>query len=213
VFTGIVASKARVARLARRSEGALLEVERPAGWNDVAAGESIAVSGVCLTVLAPSGKGPLRFDLSPETLSRSTLGKVSPGAGVNLERALLASDRLGGHVVAGHVDATTPITGIAPADGFWTISFSLDASLARYVVEKGSVALDGISLTVARLGDDRFDVAVIPHTWEVTTLSERSVGDLVNVEVDILAKYVERMLEGHRARLDKDQRIRELLSS
>lgn len=213
MFTGIVASKARVARLSRRSEGALLEVERPAGWNDVAAGESIAVSGVCLTVLAPSDKGPLRFDLSPETLSRSTLGKAGPGTRVNLERALAASDRLGGHVVAGHVDATTAITGITPADGFWTLSFALDDSWARYVVEKGSIALDGISLTVARLADDRFDVAVIPHTWEVTTLSEKSVGDLVNVEVDILAKYVERMLEGRLAAASKDERLKELLSS
>ncbi len=213
MFTGIVSSKARVVRLTRRPKGAFLEIERPAGWNDVSPGESIAVSGVCLTALAPSNAGPLRFDLSPETLSRSTLGKASPGAGVNLERALAASDRLGGHVVAGHVDATTPITGIVPADDFWTVSFALDASWARYVVEKGSIALDGISLTVARLGDDRFDVAVIPHTWEETTLSERSVGDLVNVEVDVLAKYVERMLEGHRSRQDRDERLRELLSS
>ncbi len=213
MFSGIVASKARVSRLSRRSEGAFLEVRRPAGWKDVAAGESIAVSGVCLTVLPPPETGPLRFDLSPETLARSTLGKLAPGAGVNLERSLTASDRLGGHVVAGHVDATTAVTGIVPADGFWTVSFALDASWARYVVEKGSIALDGISLTVARLGEDGFDVAVIPHTWEVTTLSERSVGDLVNVEVDILAKYVERMLEGHRARPEKDERLRELLSS
>lgn len=213
MFTGIVASKARVARLTRRSEGALLEIERPAGWSDVAAGESVAVSGVCLTLLPPADKGPLRFDLSPETLSRSTLAKAAPGTGFNLERALRASDRLGGHVVAGHVDATTPITGIVPADGFWTVSFALDASWARYVVEKGSIALDGISLTVARLGEDRFDVAVIPHTWEVTTLSERSVGDLVNVEVDILAKYVERMLEGRLAAASKDDRLKELLSS
>ena len=213
MFTGIIASKARVARLSRRSEGALLEVERPAGWNDVTAGESIAVSGVCLTALAPSEKGPLRFDLSPETLSRSTLGKAASGTGVNLERALAASDRLGGHVVSGHVDATTVLTGIEPADDFWTVSFALDASWARYVVEKGSIALDGISLTVARLRDDRFDVAVIPHTWEVTTLSDRSVGDLVNVEVDILAKYVERMLEGRLAAASKEERLKELLSS
>ncbi|MFI5181730.1 MAG: riboflavin synthase [Thermoanaerobaculia bacterium] len=215
MFTGIIAAKVRVARLALRSEGALLEVARPAAWNDIAPGESIDVSGVCLTVLPPADRGPLRFDLSPETLSRSTLGKALPGSGVNLERALRPSDRLGGHVVAGHVDATTPITGIAAADGFWTLSFALSSSWARYVVEKGSISLDGISLTVARLGNDGFDVAVIPHTWEVTTLSERTAGDLVNVEVDILGKYVERLLAGHLGdpeALARDGRLRQLLS-
>lgn len=213
MFTGIIGAKVRVARLSFRSEGALLEVERPASWNDVAAGESIAVSGVCLTVLPPAGAGPLRFDLSPETLSRSSLGKAGPGAGVNLERALRPSDRLGGHVVAGHVDATAPLTAIVPADGFWTVSFALGSSWARYVVEKGSIALDGISLTVARLGEGIFDVAVIPLTWEVTTLSERTVGDRVNVEVDILGKYVERLLEGRVSAGSNDQRLRDLLSS
>ena len=216
MFTGIVAAKARVLRLVRRSEGALLELERPEGWSDVAAGESVAVSGVCLTVLPPPERGPLRFDLSPETLSRSTLGRLDPGAGVNLERALRPTDRLGGHVVAGHVDATTAITAIRrPADDFRTVSFALGASWSRYVVEKGSIALDGISLTVARLGSGEFDVAVIPHTWESTALSERNAGDLVNVEVDLIGKYVERLLAGHAAPPEdaaRDERLRHLLS-
>jgi len=213
MFTGIVAARVPVIRFERRAEGALLAVERPAGWDDVGAGESVAVSGVCLTALPGRARDAIRFDLSPETLSRSTLGALSPGRTVNLERALAASDRFGGHVVAGHVDATTAVTRLERAADFRTVSFALDPSWARYVVEKGSIALDGISLTVAALRDGDFDVAVIPHTWEVTTLSERAVGDLVNVEVDVLAKYVERMLEGYRARVDRDERLRELLSS
>lgn len=212
MFTGIVAAKALVVRLTRRVEGALLAVERPAAWDDVATGESIAVSGVCLTALAGAAGEPLWFDLSPETLSRSTLGSLRSGRHVNLERALAAGERFGGHVVAGHVDTTTPVTRITGAAGFRTVSFALGPAWARYVVEKGSIALDGISLTVAALREDEFDVAVIPHTWEHTALAERSAGDLVNVEVDVLGKYVERILEGHRARLSADDRLRELLS-
>ncbi len=212
MFTGIVAAKAPVVRLTRRAEGALLAVERPPSWDDVTAGESIAVSGVCLTALSGAAGEPLRFDLSPETLSRSTLGSLRAGRHVNLERALAAGERFGGHVVAGHVDDTTPVTRIAGAAGFRTVSFALGPAWARYVVEKGSIALDGISLTVAALREDEFDVAVIPHTWQHTALGERSAGDLVNVEVDVLGKYVERILEGHRARLSADDRLRELLS-
>jgi len=213
MFTGIVAARAPVVRFERRAEGALLAVERPAGWDDVTTGESVAVSGVCLTALPGKRTEPLRFDLSPETLSRSTLGALSKGRRVNLERALAAADRFGGHVVAGHVDATTAVTGVERSADFWTVSFALDPSWARYVVEKGSIALDGISLTIASLRDAEFDVAVIPHTWEVTTLSERSVGDRVNVEVDVLAKYVERMLEGRFAASPTDERLRQLLTS
>lgn len=212
MFTGIVGARAAVTGFSRRGEGALLAVERPKGWDGVAAGESIAVSGVCLTVLPGAPREPLRFDLSPETLSRSTLGALVKGRRVNLERALAATDRLGGHVVAGHVDATTPVTRIVPSADFRTVSFGLDPSWSRYLVEKGSVALDGISLTVAALRDGEFDVAVIPHTWDVTTLADRGVGDLVNVEVDVLAKYVERMLEGRLAPASKDERLRQLLT-
>jgi riboflavin synthase len=213
MFTGIVAALSPVVSLGRRAAGARLAVGRPAGWDDVAAGESIAVSGVCLTALGGAPAEPLRFDLSPETLSRSTLGRLRAGRHVNLERALAAGERFGGHVVAGHVDATTPVTRIARSAEFRTVSFALGREWARYVVEKGSIALDGISLTVAALRESEFDVAVIPHTWERTALGERSVGDLVNVEVDVLGKYVERILEGHRARLSSDDRLRDLLAT
>ncbi len=213
MFTGIIAARASVLSLSSRPAGALLSVQRPPGWDDVRAGESIAVSGICLTALpGPSGE-PLRFDTSPETLSRSTLGSLTKGKRVNLERALAAGDRFGGHIVAGHVDSTTSVTRILRAEEFWTFSFALDAAFSRYVVEKGSIALDGISLTVAAMRKDAFDVAVIPHTIEVTTLGERVVGDRVNVEVDFLGKYVERMLEGHLSRLSGDERLRELLKS
>ncbi len=213
MFTGIVAAKAAVLSLDPRSAGALLSGGRPPAGDDVKAGESVAVSGVCLTVLPDGGRGPLRFDLSPETLRRSTLGALSRGNAVNLERSLAAGDRLGGHVVAGHVDATTPVTRIDRAAEFWTVSFGLGRDWARYAVEKGSIALDGISLTIAALRQGEFDVAVIPHTLEVTTLGERSPGDLVNVEVDVFAKYVERLLEGRLAAGPTDERLRELLSS
>ncbi|HQR45609.1 MAG TPA: riboflavin synthase [Thermoanaerobaculia bacterium] len=212
MFTGIVGARASVTGFSRRGAGAVLSVERPKGWDDLAAGESLSVSGVCLTLLPGAPREALRFDLSPETLSRSTLGALAAGRRVNVERALAASDRLGGHVVAGHVDATAAVTRIVPSADFRTVSFALDPSWSRYVVEKGSIALDGVSLTVAALRDGEFDVAVIPHTWDVTTLSERSVGDLVNVEVDVLAKYVERMLEGRLAAVPADERLRRLLA-
>ena len=213
MFTGIVSARAPVVTFEPRGSGALLSVRTPAGWEDVTTGESVAVSGVCLTALPGGPREALRFDLSPETLSRSTLGSLAKGKAVNLERAMSAADRFGGHVVAGHVDATTAVTRVERSADFWTVSFALGPSWARYVVEKGSIALDGISLTIASLRDAEFDVAVIPHTWEVTTLSERSVGDRVNVEVDVLAKYVERMLEGRFAASPTDERLRQILTS
>jgi riboflavin synthase len=213
MFTGLVSATAKVRSLESRAPGTLLSIEKPSGWNDVAEGESLAVSGVCLTVLPSGAAGELRFDVSPETLARSTLGALRPGERVNLERALAAGERFGGHLVAGHVDATTRVTRIVPSGDFWTISFSLDPVWARYLVEKGSVALDGISLTVAALRDREFDVAVIPHTLNATALGDRRVGDLLNVEVDLLGKYVERILEGRLAAASRDDRLRQLLSS
>lgn len=211
MFTGIVTAVANVESLDARSGGALLSIHEPAGFGDVAVGESIAISGVCLTVLPPLG-GSLRFDVSPETLSRSTLGRLRQGARVNLERALAAGDRFGGHVVAGHVDATTAIRSVAEEGGFRTISFALGADWSRYVVEKGSIALDGVSLTVARLRDGDFDVAVVPHTLEATTLGGAKPGAVVNVEVDVLGKYVERIL-GVASGASVDERLRRLLAT
>src|SRR5450631_675190 len=195
MFTGLVAAVSRVVSLRSGAAGAVLAVDRPPEFGDVALGESIAVSGVCLTVVPPAAPGqPLCFDVSPETLARSTLGVLSAGAGVNLERALRASDRLGGHVLAGHVDGTAQVLAVVKAGDSWTFTFSLPGGLARYAVEKGSISVDGISLTIAALRDGSFDVAVIPHTFTATTLGERKAGDRVNLEVDVLGKYVERLL-------------------
>lgn len=219
MFTGLVSAVARVVSLRSGAAGAVLAVERPQDFGDAAVGESIAVSGVCLTVVPPAAPGqPLFFDVSPETLSRSALGGLAAGAGVNLERALRASDRLGGHIVAGHVDGTAEVLGIEKSGDSWTFRFSLPPPLARYAVEKGSIAVDGISLTVAALGEGSFDVAVIPHTFTATTLGMKKPGDRVNLEVDVLGKYVERLLaarlgdtrEGAEAR---DERLRSLLTN
>ena len=218
MFTGLVSAVARVASLRSGMGGVVLAVERPPTFGDVAVGESIAVSGVCLTVVPPAALGQsLFFDVSPETLARSALGGLAAGAGVNLERALAAGDRLGGHIVAGHVDGTAEVLAIEKAGDSRTFRFSLPAPLARYTVEKGSIAVDGISLTVAALGESSFDVAVVPHTFTSTTLGTKKPGDRVNIEVDILGKYVERLLaarlrETREAVEARDERLRGLLT-
>jgi riboflavin synthase len=221
MFTGLVSAVSRVLSLRSGPAGAVLAVERPPEFTDVAVGESVAVSGVCLTVVPPDTPGqPLCFDVSPETLSRSSLGGLSPGTGVNLERALRASDRLGGHVVAGHVDGTAKVLEVGRSGDSWTFTFSLPESLARYAVEKGSISVDGISLTIAALREGSFDVAVIPHTFTATTLGERKPGDLVNLEADVLGKYVERILAarlgdapGTEERAARDERLKQLLTN
>lgn len=215
MFTGLVSATAKV--VARRSSpgGGVLSVERPAACAGAALGESIAVSGVCLTVVPPLDPKILTFDVSPETIARSTLGGLETGARVNLERALLPTDRLGGHVVAGHVDGTAEVLSVERAGDSWTFSFALPAALARYAVEKGSIAVDGISLTIAQLRDGSFDVAVIPHTFAHTTLGDRKPGDRVNLEVDLLGKYVERLLAarlGDADALARDERLKQLLA-
>ena len=216
MFTGIVEATGRVVALGRAGEGAVLSLERLEGWKDLAAGESVSIQGVCLTVLpARTPESPLRFDVSPETLRRSTLGSLVPGQRVNVERAMRADGRFGGHIVAGHVDATARVEAVERTGDFWTFRFSLDDTFARYVVEKGSISLDGVSLTVAALGERTFDVAVIPHTASATTLGERRPGDRVNVEVDLLGKYVERLLSawGSLPGRGSDDRLLGLLTS
>ncbi len=215
MFTGLVSASAKV--VARRTSpgGAVLSVERPASCADAALGESIAVSGVCLTVVPPLDPKTLSFDLSPETVARTTLGELAPGARVNLERALLPTDRLGGHMVAGHVDGTGEVLSVVKAGDSWTFTFSLPGALARYAVEKGSIAVDGVSLTVSALRGGSFDVAVIPHTFSATTLGDRRPGDRVNLEVDLLGKYVERLLSarlGDADALARDERLKQLLA-
>lgn len=193
MFTGIVATTGRVERLERRDRGARLTVATPRPLPRLAVGESIAVNGACLTVMAPRGR---RFsvDVSPETLRRTTLGGLAPGARVNLERALRMGDRLGGHIVLGHVDGVGRVRAIRP-EGEWLLyRFTAPPALAPYLVEKGSIAVDGVSLTVFACRGNAFTVALIPHTLAETTLGTRRPGDRVNLEADVLLKHIARML-------------------
>jgi riboflavin synthase len=184
MFTGIVEELGTVAA----RDGARLRIEARKVLDGVQLGDSISVSGCCLTVVA-SGDGWWEADLSDETLERTTLGSLAPGDGVNLERPVRLVDRLGGHLVQGHVDAVGTVVEPAP-----DLRVRAPGELLRYVVEKGSITVDGVSLTVVDVLDDGFTIAVIPHTAEVTTLGRRRPGEAVNLEVDITAKYVERLL-------------------
>lgn len=194
MFTGIVETTGQVVDVSDDSTGLRFRIESPPIAASLTAGDSVSVSGVCLTAESADESG---FDvfLSRETVDRTTLGAVAPGTVVNLERPMPANGRFDGHLVQGHVDGTTTIRDIESMGDDWRFAFALPAGLERYVVEKGSIALDGISLTVANRDDTTFDVAIIPATYESTSLSEKSVGDRVHVEVDIIAKYVESMME------------------
>ena len=161
---------------------------------DISNGDSIAVNGVCLTALDVSANS-FAADVSPETLDKTTLGQLAAGSPVNLERAVTPATRLGGHIVQGHVDGRGTIISAKATGNFWTVRIGFPPDLAQYFVPKGSVCVEGISLTIAALGPDHFDIAVIPKTWEVTNLSSLTPGDPVNLEADVIAKYVERMLE------------------
>jgi riboflavin synthase len=193
VFTGIVEELGEVVARQDLGDAARLTVRGPLVTSDVAAGDSIAVNGVCLTVVEHAD-GAFTVDVMAETLNRSSLGALRPGDRVNLERAMAAGGRFGGHVVQGHVDGTATILERVPGDRWEVVRFSLPADLARYVVEKGSITVDGVSLTVASVDDDSFTVSLIPTTLGLTTLGHKAVGDPVNLEVDVLAKYVERLL-------------------
>ncbi len=193
MFTGIVEELGEVVALDPGADSARLTLRGPLVTSDATHGASIAVNGVCLTVVE-HGDGEFTVDVMAETLSRSSLGALQPGDRVNLERAMAASSRFGGHVVQGHVDGTATILERVPGDRWEVVRFSLPTDLARYVVEKGSITVDGVSLTVASVDDDTFTVSLIPTTLELTTLGHKGVGDPVNLEVDVLAKYVERLL-------------------
>jgi riboflavin synthase len=199
VFTGIIETTARVERTEPTGGGTRVTLAAPKALKRLALGESISVNGACLTVTAPRDR---RFtvDVSPETLRRTTLAGLRPGAHVNLERALRLGDRLGGHVVLGHVDGVGTLESIRP-DGKWKLyRFRAPASLAAYLVEKGSIAVDGVSLTVFSCRGASFTVALIPHTLDVTTIGERKPGDRVNLEADILLKQIAAMLRSRRGR-------------
>jgi riboflavin synthase len=195
MFTGIVETTGRLARIEPRGGDVRLMIDAGAfDPGDVAIGDSIAVSGVCLTAIAIGSSGTLAFDVSTETLSRTSLGSLSVGERVNLEKALRLADRLGGHLVSGHVDGLGRVVAIEADARSQRWMFELPPELARYVATKGSIAIDGVSLTVNEVDGHRFGVNLIPHTIEVTTLGDRKVGDPVNVEVDMVARYIERLM-------------------
>lgn len=193
MFTGIILGKGKIIEKRPVGGGMLFGLETDFELSEPQEGESIAVNGVCLTARKIYNRRFL-VDVSPESLTRTNLGALAAGSVVNLERALRLSDRLGGHLVSGHVDATSRILLKEPQGDFVRFSFAVPTGLGRYIIEKGSITIDGISLTVNHCDDESFGVAIIPHTLVITTLGERRVGDLVNIEVDLIGKYVEKLL-------------------
>jgi riboflavin synthase len=194
MFTGLVEGVGRIKGIRRKQEEMQLMILPPFPATSCRAGDSISVDGVCLTVTHLAGD-LLAVDVSAETLSRSTLGLLKQDEAVNLERALKVSDRLGGHLVAGHVDGIGKILQKERRHQSWFFRIGIDRSLSRYTIEKGSIAVDGISLTINHCGDRFFEVNIIPHTASETTLQRKKVGDLVNIETDMLAKYVEKFVK------------------
>jgi riboflavin synthase len=197
MFTGIVEELGEVTGREVLADAARLSIRGPVVTADAGHGDSIAVNGVCLTVAELLPDGQFIADVMAETLNRSNLGELQVGSRVNLERAAAVNSRLSGHIVQGHVDATGQVVARAPSEHWEVVRIELPASVARYVVEKGSITVDGISLTISGLGEgprDWFEVSLIPTTRELTTLGSAPVGTRVNLEVDVIAKYVERLL-------------------
>ncbi len=193
MFTGIIEELGKIVLLEKRADGARIKIAAQVVTENTGEGDSIAVNGICLTALNIS-KDSFAADVSGETLRRSTLGKLNVGSKVNLERAVTPATRLGGHIVQGHVDARGEFLAAEQSGDFWTVKIGFPKEIGQYLVCKGSIAVEGISLTIADLSDDSFDIAVIPKTWELTNLSALESGDPVNVEVDVIAKYVERIM-------------------
>jgi riboflavin synthase len=193
MFTGIIEEKGEVLALEPSADVLRLTLRAPLAVQDAKHGDSISVSGVCLTVVAQTDD-TFTADVMQQTLDMSTIGALQPGDAVNLERAALVGDRLGGHIVQGHIDGTSRVLAVTPGEAWSVLRFSLDDSLARLVVDKGSIAVAGVSLTVSAVGTDWFEVSLIPETLAATTLGALAVGDRVNIETDILARHVERLL-------------------
>ena len=202
MFTGIVEGLGKVKRLTMKGADAVLEIESGINLTDVSIGDSIAVNGACLTVISLN-QNNFQADVSAETLSRTTLKLLQAGHKVNLEKSIKVGGFVGGHFVLGHVDATGRILSQSKKSGSLILAVEMDETISRYIVEKGSVALDGISLTVNKLEKSRFYVNIIPHTAANTTLVAKKEGDWVNIETDILGKYVEKLLHAPRG-IDKD---------
>jgi len=193
MFTGIIEELGSVANFERFGDGARITISADLVTQDSNEGDSISVNGVCLTALNIT---PHSFsaDVSQETLDRTTLGDLAASTKVNLERAVTPATRLGGHIVQGHVDGRGTFISATESGDFWTVRIGFPAELSKYLVYKGSICVEGISLTIAALAEDHFDIAIIPKTWEMTNLSTLKADDAVNLEVDVIAKYVERML-------------------
>lgn len=195
MFTGLVEEIGVVDTLEQLDDAVRIAVRAPKVTEDANPGDSIAVDGVCLTVV-DNNEGVFTADVMRETLDRSRLGAYREGSKVNLERALAAGQRMGGHIVQGHVDSVAEVVSRTPSQHWEVVRFTLPEALGRYVVEKGSITVNGTSLTVSAVGDDFFEVSLIPTTLRDTTAGELAVGDPVNLEVDIVAKYVEKMVQG-----------------
>lgn len=193
MFTGIIEEIGKIKGIQKGASSAVLSVQASEIMEDVHLGDSIAVNGVCLTVTSISPSG-FTADVMPETLNRSSLGNLRAGSPVNLERAMAANSRFGGHIVSGHIDGTGTISDIRRDDNAVWYTIKTPLPIIRYIIEKGSIAIDGISLTVARVYKDSFSMSIIPHTTSLTALSSRRIGDSVNLENDCIGKYVERLM-------------------
>jgi riboflavin synthase len=203
MFTGLIEAIGEIRSIRRLGSEAILALQVPSSFSECRPGDSIAVDGVCLTITDIRGD-LFTLDISGETLERSTLGELKGGGMVNLERAMRLSDRLGGHLVSGHVDDTGILKRIDRQGRSWLIQISLDPSLGRYLIEKGSIAVDGISLTIAQCTADFFTVAIIPQTERMTTLLRKQVGDKVNIEIDMISKYIEKLLNKDQVPIAKE---------
>ena len=191
MFTGLVEGVGEVKGISREGGDVTMDIRPFFEASDIRVGDSVSVNGVCLTV-TETRQGIFRADVSGETLSRTTIGRLKPGDRVNIERALRFSDRLGGHLVSGHVDGVGRITKKEQQKSSWLLSIEMDESLSKYTIEKGSIAVDGISLTINRCQDGAIEVNIIPQTATETTILTKKVGDLVNIETDLIGKYVEK---------------------
>lgn len=193
MFTGIVEELGEVSAMARGRDSMVLTIKAKTIMSDLKLGDSVSTNGVCLTV-TEKGSDYYKADVMHETMNRSSLGKLKPGSHVNLERAMSAEGRFGGHIVSGHIDGTGSITSIKKDDNAVWYTIAAPENIMRYIIEKGSIAIDGISLTVAKVTDKDFSVSIIPHTIKETTLGEKRVGDIVNLENDLIGKYVEKLI-------------------
>lgn len=195
MFTGIIEEIGKIKAIRHGSRSVVLEIGATKVLEDTRVGDSIATNGVCLTVTS-LGNGGFTADVMPETMSRSNLGNLKPGDPVNLERALCLNSRLGGHLVAGHIDGTGRISGKVQDENAIWLTISASSDILRYIVEKGSVTIDGVSLTIAFVDESVFKVSIIPHTQEETTLTSKRIGEVVNLENDMIVKYVEKLMGG-----------------